>query len=244
MRRSLIIIDLEATCWEKGDPFYKLQKDLSEIIEIGAVRVAQTSCDWVIEDEFQTFVRPLQNPKLTKFCTDLTKITQDQINSAPDLTDAWKNFLRWAPKNSVGVSWGIGDLYKIEQQCSDRGLTNPWHKENWLDLKEVFSRQMRRLGKTPKGRGLSKALSEAGLLFSGSPHRAIDDAKMTARLGAWLCHPDRFSNSLKRLFELSQEVGRPLTFLEALEHLGERKEAIPPLKAEAIDLGVPLFIDL
>ena len=41
-----------------------------------------------IVGEFQTYVKPTIHPKLTDFCTELTGITQDQVDSGLPLRDA------------------------------------------------------------------------------------------------------------------------------------------------------------
>ena len=68
---AYIVVDLEATC---GDSIAHHHR---EIIEIGAVMVNR---QFQIESEFQTFVKPIANPKLTDFCTQLTSIPQTTID--------------------------------------------------------------------------------------------------------------------------------------------------------------------
>jgi len=244
--RCLIVLDLEATCWGEGDPLHERQREESEIIEIGAVFLIPdpNSQDWIITEEFDTLVKPVRHPLLTEYCTNLTTITQAQVEEAPLFPEAWARFLEWAPPDARIASWGIYDFNKINRECSLHGLENPWpHKDQHVNLKEVFSRQMKRLGRSGKGRGLLKAVGEAGLEFSGTQHRGIDDARMTALVGAWLLHPDRFSKTLQDVFRASQNKGRPLTLLEVLKASGARKEAIAALRAEARDLSLQVFQD-
>jgi hypothetical protein len=51
-----------------------------EIIEIGAVMLDEKYKD---VREFDTFVRPIANPVLSTFCTQLTTIQQSNIDGAP-----------------------------------------------------------------------------------------------------------------------------------------------------------------
>ncbi len=246
MSRCLIVLDLEATCWGEGDPLHELQREESEIIEIGAVFLIPSpdSEEWVIAEEFCSLVKPVKNPVLSEYCTNLTTITQEMVEEAPLFEEAWAKFLEWASPDYRIASWGMYDFYKLQRDCSLRELENPWsRKEQHVNLKEVFSRQMKRLGKSSKGRGLDKAVAEAGLSFSGTHHRGIDDARMTALIGAWLFSPERFSKPLQELYKACSSLGRPLTTYEALKILKARKEAIPPLMAEARDLGVRLIKD-
>src|SRR5258707_15625193 len=70
----VLVIDLEATC-EEYDPAFDM-----ETIEIGACWIA---ADGSVLDRFQSFVRPVVNPTLTPFCTQLTGITQADVDAAP-----------------------------------------------------------------------------------------------------------------------------------------------------------------
>ena len=54
--KSLLIIDIEATCWNRDEHTY-IMADM-EIIEIGAVLVRQKK----IVEEYQTYIRPAPQP--------------------------------------------------------------------------------------------------------------------------------------------------------------------------------------
>jgi 3'-5' exoribonuclease 1 len=47
-------------------------------------------------DEFRSYVKPTVNPKLSKFCTKLTGITQETVDASPtfiDVLDSFQEFL-------------------------------------------------------------------------------------------------------------------------------------------------------
>jgi inhibitor of KinA sporulation pathway (predicted exonuclease) len=69
-----IITDLEATCWENVRAPERM-----EIIEIGAVALASATA---VVGEFNRFVRPIAEPRLSAFCTQLTSITQADVDGA------------------------------------------------------------------------------------------------------------------------------------------------------------------
>ena len=76
----MLIVDLECTCWKEKDKPH-------EIIEIGAV------CDGPYKNvkfyqEFQIFVKPILNPVLSPFCTELTHINQADIDKAVNFESA------------------------------------------------------------------------------------------------------------------------------------------------------------
>ena len=51
-----------------------------------------------IVDEFQSYVEPQENPNLSKFCTELTGIKQDDVNSAMPLRYVLRCFKTWVDK--------------------------------------------------------------------------------------------------------------------------------------------------
>ena len=68
--KHLLVIDFEATCGAKGS-----EPKPQEIIEFPCA-LLNTNKGFEIEAIFHEYVRPVHNPKLTRFCTELTGITQ------------------------------------------------------------------------------------------------------------------------------------------------------------------------
>ena len=65
--RKLLIVDLEATCWERP----RHEPEAMETIEIGALLVDPE--DPARPSEYQGFVRPVRSPELSEFCKRLTR---------------------------------------------------------------------------------------------------------------------------------------------------------------------------
>ncbi|MHA1920785.1 MAG: exonuclease domain-containing protein [Promethearchaeota archaeon] len=166
------VIDLECTCWEHGDP----NRQKHEIIEIGAVLLDE---NYNYVKEFTQFVKPFDNPILTKYCTDLTSITQADIESAPPLREVISQLEKWmgSSKDVVFCSWGDFDKNQLFDECALNLIEYPFD-DNHINIKTLFSKIMRR----KKRIGLQKALRIVGIQFEGTPHRAIFDAKMTAKV--------------------------------------------------------------
>jgi inhibitor of KinA sporulation pathway (predicted exonuclease) len=169
-----LVIDLEATTEEGGWPVAEM-----EIIEIGASLVNQDGREI---DHFERFVRPLRRPLLTSFCRQLTHIQQSNIDSASSLADVWPQFERWMGHHRsrlVGwASWGDYDRQQLEVQWQQQQLSSVLAELPHINLKQRFA-QARQLQKAP---GLNAALQLAGMHFSGQQHRALSDARNTARL--------------------------------------------------------------
>lgn len=173
-----LVVDLEATCSNDAS----LPRHEMEIIEIGAV--LQNARTFELEAEFQTFVRPVRHPKLTAFCTELTSITQEEVDAAPLFPEALRSMEEWRSgfEDALFCSWGDYDRFQFLQDCQYHGVEYPFHSGH-LNLKEAFSRALN----TRRRFGVDGALRKLGLGFEGTHHRGIDDARNIARIVRQLC---------------------------------------------------------
>jgi inhibitor of KinA sporulation pathway (predicted exonuclease) len=169
-----LVIDLEATTEDGGWPLAEM-----EIIEIGVTLVNQDGREL---DHFERFVKPLRRPQLTRFCQELTHISQVNIDNAQTLTTIWPQFERWLghhlPRLVGWASWGEYDRRQLEQEWQQQQLTSGLSTLPHVNLKQRFieARQLQR------PLGLNAALQLAGMQFQGQQHRALVDARNTARL--------------------------------------------------------------
>lgn len=169
-----LVIDLEATTEEGGWPVSDM-----EIIEIGASLV---NAQGVEIEHFQRFVRPTRRPHLTAFCRQLTHISQADVDAAAPLHVVWPQLERWLlphhPRLAGWASWGDYDRRQLEQEWHVHGLHSHLCETPHVNLKNLFAaaRQL------PRQVGLKMALNLAGLQFQGAQHRALTDARNTARL--------------------------------------------------------------
>ncbi|MEO5930034.1 MAG: 3'-5' exonuclease [Candidatus Kapaibacterium sp.] len=162
---------MEATCWpdegRRGD---------GEIIEIGCVRMSQSTRG--IVDEFSTLVRPERYPTLSTYCTNLTSITQADVEKAPRFPDAYASLVEWMgpPSDMTLCSWGAYDCFLLRQSCRFHRLTYPFDDE-YINIKPAFSEAF-------SGRGVSmpRAMEMAEIPQQGTFHRGIDDARNAAKL--------------------------------------------------------------
>jgi inhibitor of KinA sporulation pathway (predicted exonuclease) len=81
--RTLLVVDLEATCWERrttpaGEP---QAVHNMEIIELGC---ALATRDGTLLDSRSFLVRPTRFPQLSEFCTALTSISRLKGSVASD----------------------------------------------------------------------------------------------------------------------------------------------------------------
>jgi len=181
--KTLAIFDLEATCWENGvDDFgYEIDKKVHEIIEIGAVRISRDTGE--IINEFDIFVKPELHPYLSRFCRQLTSITQENVNSGCSFADATKQFNDWLDQydDDYILAWGYYDRNQLIRESNNKAVdmieleTKLMRK--YLNMKNQFAHVF-----NTKPGGLVKALNRLHLPFDGTHHRGIDDSKNIARI--------------------------------------------------------------
>ena len=114
----LLIVDLEATCWEmqrapNGD---SQSIHNMEIIEVGCALATRKGN---LLDAHSFLVRPTRNPVLSDFCMELTGITQSMVDAAPTLPEAIEAMNAWLgdlPDDFIWCSWGNYDRLHLEAQ--------------------------------------------------------------------------------------------------------------------------------
>lgn len=172
---------------------------LSEIIEIGAIRMSEVDGELKILDTFQSFVQPTMD-KLNTRITNLTGITKKDLISAPVYTEAIENFRSWIGLEDYYLcSWGPEDKWALITDSSFHQSEIEWII-NHNDLQFHFSL----LHDSEKGfrYGLSRALQTMELVYEGSKHRALDDAINTARI-------------LQKIYEKIEFKKNPTSYLES-----------------------------
>ena len=175
--QHLLLIDFEANCCDQGS----VPRHQMEIIEFGAVMVDAASL--AVVSAFESFVHPVRHPRLTPFCTQLTSITQADVDAAPTFAEVLAQLKPWLYQHPdlVFCSWGDYDRHQLQQDCDFHRLPNPIGAPH-LNVKRLFSERQG----LKKKLGLNEAVARAGLRFEGTHHRGIDDARNIARLLPWV----------------------------------------------------------
>ncbi len=172
-RPRLLIVDLEATCWEHAQH----RAEDMETIEIGALLVDPLEPE-APALEFERLVRPVHRPQLSEFCTRLTGIQQAEVDAASTFPVAFAAFCAWFgdPRDVLFASWGRYDRRQFESDCARHGLAYPFGARH-LNLKHWCAA---RLGTRPGG--LAQAVVKCGFTFDGRHHRGLDDARNVWRV--------------------------------------------------------------
>jgi inhibitor of KinA sporulation pathway (predicted exonuclease) len=214
-----VVCDLEATCWRAAeDPeLAGDQRAQAEIIEIGAVKLAPETYE--ILDVFSEFVRPVRHPILSDFCRELTHIAQADVAAADPFLPVWHRLCAWfgAPLEAVTfASWGAYDHAQLKRQTRAAGVPLPTWRP--LNIKQTFAEWRRLHTGERTSLGLGAAIDHLGWTFEGTPHRAIDDARNTAKLLAHIQSPQNLGEHAWRVLTALARAEQPVA-LERLRRL-------------------------
>ena len=165
----LLALDFEATCDNKR----KIQPQ--EIIEFPCIKIQTKNFNMV--EQFHMYVKPKHNPQITEFCTELTGILQETVESQPEFPEVFARFEEWLQpenENFAFVTCGDWDLKTcLPNQCKTSDLQLPKWAKHWINLKIASM-------KTNNGhfpRSMAEILRTNDLKFEGRPHSGIDDTK-------------------------------------------------------------------
>ena len=183
---KMMVVDLECTCFQDEDydkPKGWTANDNQEITEIGASIVDLPALK--ILDTKSFLVQP-EGP-MGMFCKELTTLTYEDVQNRPTLFGVLEELRAWAKGNKFDIqsmpwgSWGDYDRVQLFRECARKGLKYPFGRSHF-SIKGLYSM----LTGQGKGFGVSKALAQIGWDFEGTPHRGVDDARMTAKILLYL----------------------------------------------------------
>lgn len=176
----LLVVDLEATCWESqiGPDGGPQNVKHMEIIEFGC---ALATRDGLLLDSCSFLVHPIRHPRLSGFCQSLTGITQEMVDAAPRFPEAVETLNSWVAQRAesyIWCSWGNYDRLHVKEQSQQEQVSVALMAYPHLNLKRLWRRST---GQRKKN-GLSSALAYHELVFEGQQHRGVDDARNIVRL--------------------------------------------------------------
>ena len=174
----IMVVDFEATCGPG------VSKTDAEIIEVGAILYSfqEDVIDVTEAPTFHRYIKPQIVPTLTKFCTRLTGITQEQVdNGLPfeDMLLQWDKFLAkhgCIPDKILFASWTDFDIKQLRREVTRSTI----HLEfpHSIDLQKAYKVHQ----KNGSIKSVTKALAEQNMEFVGREHSALHDAQNTSLL--------------------------------------------------------------
>lgn len=134
---NFIIFDTEYTSW-RGCQEHGWDRDAGqqkELVQLGAFRVNGDTLQVI--DEFNSFAKPSINPKLSSYFTDLTGITNTDIENAPIIPELLQSFYEWS-WDMFCFSYG-DDFDIIQENLRLYSLHIPFEKKRFLDIRAYFA---------------------------------------------------------------------------------------------------------
>ncbi|MFS0724054.1 exonuclease domain-containing protein [Paenibacillus sp. 1P07SE] len=149
-----------------------------EVIEIGAVRL-NSSLEQT--GEFSALIKPVYFAKLNSFIKKKTGIPQADIDTASRFPKVIRAFMDWLQESDepLLVTWGGEDMKRIVLDTRMHKLDDAyWLSVYYYDLLKGYLKCKQLTNDV----SVEAAIQELGIPASGSAHRALDDARMTAEI--------------------------------------------------------------
>lgn len=174
-KEQILVIDIEATCWEDKIP--KGQKN--EIIEVG-ICILDTTFSYERVSSDSIIVKP--QSEVSEFCTQLTTLTQADVDKGISLKEACDILqTKYLSKQYPWASYGAYDRKLFERECRTKGIEYPFNSKH-INVKQWIMKTLN----LKKRVGMVGALNILDFPLEGTHHRGVDDAWNIAKILAWL----------------------------------------------------------
>lgn len=173
---KIVVIDIEATCWEGKKP----QDMENDIIEIGICLLDINTGE--ISNNRGILVKP-ERSNISSFCTELTTITPELIDEKGLFFQEAVSILKneYETQSRVWASFGAYDLNQFRKQCTAMDVDYPFSLSH-INVKTLFALKK----KLSFEHGMARALKVLNMPLEGTHHRGIDDAKNIAKILRWV----------------------------------------------------------
>ena len=178
-----VLFDTEYTAWGKSETGGRREGSsehgewgpgqYKEIIQIGAIIVSGKTL--TEEASFSVLVKPVKNPILSDFITELTGITQEIIEekgvSLSDALSAFESFANGLPLYAYGE-----DGVVLKDNCKLLQITFPFSQERFFNVRELLLPLLHTLNIDPTAY-TSGTLLEAFGKKGERAHDAVNDMR-------------------------------------------------------------------
>ena len=241
-----ITLDLE---WNQAyaQKALAVQRQLSlrlrgEVIQIGAVKLDEKMN---ICGSYQIIVKPKFYKKLHKHVSELTGITQEQMDLGTALPEAAERFRRWCGKDYAFLTWGPDDIPMLKENLTAHSLESAW-TERVYDLQRIFNT---RTDGSSKQRSLEYAMEYFEIPQNLPAHDALNDAYFTALVAQKIDVPDAIKSYSDKNGDYLEEyvMGDAdagddgyVAIEELLDEQSVKSPACPLCKTALVSKGKPL----
>jgi inhibitor of KinA sporulation pathway (predicted exonuclease) len=180
MTYYLCVLDFEATCTDCAE----FHESLMEIIEFPSILYRVDGDKVTYVDTFHRYVKPEIQQKLTKFCTELTGITQDVVDKADIFKIVYKDHIEWinryvsVDEELIFATCGHWDLsVMLPRELLNKGLKFNHIYNKYVNIKDEFKRFYKM-----KAGSMKDMMNKLKIPFDGRLHSGIDDTKNMSKV--------------------------------------------------------------
>jgi len=223
---KLLIVDIEATCWEKQNEVPQGEK--MEIIEVGLCLMDMQTLE--LSDKTSILCKP-QISTVSKYCTDLTTLTQEQLDAEGIPFQEACQILRekFKSKKRRWASFGHYDETQFNRNAKDFGIKTPFDNRH-TDIKGMATLLLG-LKKEPGAKKLCKILN---IDMEGVHHRGHDDAWNIGKCLAKLIRIRRLVS--RENVNIYEELARFRKTFERIKELTRPDKKVYELASNAIQM--------
>lgn len=133
---NFVVYDTEYTTWPGAmERNWRGPGEHREIVQIGAVFLDAELQEIGV---FSQLVRPIINPVLSDYFTELTGITNSALaTEGRSLLDVLQDFSQFCAAARAACSFGPDDRI-IDENCALAGIENPLARMPWLDIRSAL----------------------------------------------------------------------------------------------------------
>ncbi|KAM3136139.1 hypothetical protein pb186bvf_011761 [Paramecium bursaria] len=181
----LIVIDYEATCFQDEDNLPQKKRRAQEIIEFPAVVYDINNLKVV--KEFHHYIKPVEVPILSEFCTDLTGISQEQVDNGISIQQACELFEIFSQglHRCIVLTCGDYDMNVLKKEATRKKFEYSNNLKYYINIKKVFPKELRDPNSN-RDPGMVEMLQNCNLALLGKHHSGIDDARNITRICEFL----------------------------------------------------------
>lgn len=171
-KKPLMVIDVEATCWETIE---EQKSQPNEVIEIGYSFINEG----IVSQGKSIIIKP-EFSSLSQFCTKLTGITQEILDSGVNYKIGYKNLSKLI--TSPWASWGYYDYSILNGMCSLYKISN-FIPSSHINIRKMFAEIVMKSDNPKTAPSNPKdAMSIIKMKWEGANHRGDSDAYNIARI--------------------------------------------------------------
>lgn len=183
MEYYLCILDFEATCWSSMNNSNTYQMEIIEFPSI-LYKINEQDKIYTYVSEFSKYVRPIMNPTLSEFCTELTGITQETVDVADTFDIVYIQHQEWLHqhvpdgKELIIVTCGDWDLgTQLPRELKNKKLKLHPYYNKYMNIKNPYKSLYK---VNPKG--MMGMLDYLKIQHEGRHHSGIDDTRNIAKI--------------------------------------------------------------